>query len=111
MQRDKAVRQKALGEFRALPTKLGERPTLLTVASLLIPSSPAGRKDDTGSGITNDDEGAAWCYPRQPRCCHDGERESGTGLCCEQIMICIVLGLFPNKAFLECGRDTTRYAQ
>lgn len=93
MQREKASKQKALGEFKALPTKLGECLSLVMAASLLIPSSPARRKDGTSSGITGNDERTAECYPRQTRCCHDGERESGTGLCCEQIMICFVLGL------------------
>lgn len=83
MQKEKATRQKALGEFKALPTKLGESPSLVMAASLLIPSSPARRKDDTISTITSNDEGTAWCDPRQTRCGYDGKRESGTGLRCK----------------------------
>lgn len=83
MQRDKATKQKALGEFKALPTKLGECPSLVMIASLLIPSSPARRKDDASSGVACDDEGTAGCYPRQTRCRHDRERESGVGLRCK----------------------------
>lgn len=63
MQRDKAATQKALGEFKALPTKLGGCCSLVMVASLLILSSPARRKIGTGSGITGNDEGTAWCHP------------------------------------------------
>lgn len=33
MQKEKATRQKALGEFKALPTKLGESPSLVMAAS------------------------------------------------------------------------------
>lgn len=59
MQREKAAKQKALGEFKALPTKLSESPSPLMIASLLIPSSPAGRKDGTGSRIVGNDERTA----------------------------------------------------
>lgn len=51
MQDDKASKQKAIAEFRALPTKLGRSPSFDDDCTSLTQFSPTRRQDDAGSTI------------------------------------------------------------
>lgn len=60
MQDDKANKQKAIAEFRALPTKLGMSSSFDDDCSPLTQFSPTRRQDDAGSTILGGYEEADW---------------------------------------------------